>query len=131
VADAQGLPLPRYATAATPHEVPLVRPTLAAGFLPQLPQRWIGEKAYDSDPLDQHLATLGIALSAPHKRNRTAAPTQDGRVLRRYKRRWKIERLWAWWQSLRRILTRFDYYVENFLGFVHLGCLKILLRRYL
>jgi hypothetical protein len=29
------------------------------------------------------------------------------------------------------VATRFDYHVENFLGFVHLGCIKILLRCYL
>jgi transposase len=102
-----------------------------ARFTAALPQRLIGDKAYDSDPLDQQLAARGITLVAPHKDNRTKAPTQDGRVLRRYKRRWKIERLWAWLQSFRHIATRFDYYVENFLGFVHLGCIKILLRHYL
>jgi hypothetical protein len=41
------------------------------------------------------------------------------------------ERLWAWLQNSRRVATRFDYHVENFLGFVHLGCIKILLRCYL
>ena len=51
--------------------------------------------------------------------------------MRRYRRRWKVERLNAWLQNFRRIATRFDYYVENYLGFVHLGCIKILLRCYL
>ncbi|HEY0173086.1 MAG TPA: IS5/IS1182 family transposase, partial [Pyrinomonadaceae bacterium] len=41
------------------------------------------------------------------------------------------ERLNAWLQNFRRVATRFDYHVENFLGFVHLGCIKILLRCYL
>ena len=50
---------------------------------------------------------------------------------RRYRRRWKVERLWAWLQNFRRVATRFDFHVENFLGFVHLGCIKILLRCYL
>jgi transposase len=131
VADAQGLPLAIHAAAATPHEIALVPPTLAARFVAAAPHRRIGDKAYDSDLLDQQLAARGVALIAPHKRHRRAVPTQDGRALRRYKRRWKIERLWAWLQSFRRILTRFDSYVENFLGFVHLGCLSILLRRYL
>jgi transposase len=40
-------------------------------------------------------------------------------------------RLWAWLQNFRRVVTRFDYHVENFLGFVHLGCIKLLLRCYL
>ena len=51
--------------------------------------------------------------------------------MRRYRRRWQVEHLFAWWQNFRRILTRFDYYTENYLGFVHLACLLILLQRYL
>ncbi len=52
-------------------------------------------KAYDSDPLDKELAEAGIEMTALHKSNRKKARTQDGRPLRRYKRRWKIERLFA------------------------------------
>ena len=87
-----------------------------------------GYVASDSDPLDQSLAACGIELVAPHKRNRKRPPTQDGRPLRRYRRRWKVERLFAWLQNYRRILTRFEYYPANDLGFVHLGCILILLR---
>ena len=91
----------------------------------------IGDRAYDSDPLDAELQMQGIQMIAPHKRNRIKLKTQDGRVLRRYKRRWKVERLIAWLQNFRRIATRFDYHAENYLAFVHLGCIKILLRCYL
>ena len=91
----------------------------------------IGDKAYDSDPLDTQLATQGIEMIAPHRRGRTKTKTQDGRSLRRYRRRWKVERLFAWLQNFRRILTRHERHAENYLGFVHLGCIKILLRQYL
>jgi transposase len=50
--------------------------------------------------------------------------------LRRYKRRWKVERLFAWLHNFRRLVIRYEYYPENFLGFVHLGCTLILLRMY-
>jgi transposase len=91
----------------------------------------IGDKAYDSDPLDKQLQTaFGIELIAPHKANRKRAKTQDGRKLRRYKRRWKIERLFAWLQNFRRIVVRYEYHDENYLGFVHLACMLILLRTY-
>jgi transposase len=131
MADAHGLPLAAYATSASPHEVTLVQDVLAQSFTRELPQRLIGDRAYDSDALDVELAATGIELIAPHKSNRVRPPTQDGRALRRYRRRWKVERLWAWLQNFRRVATRFDYHVENFLGFVHLGCIKILLRCYL
>lgn len=131
LADAHGLPLAVYATSASPHEVTLVGDVLAQSFTDELPQRLIGDRAYDSDALDAELAGIGIQMIAPHKSNRVKPPTQDGRALRRYRRRWKVERLWAWLFNFRRVATRFDYHVENFLGFVHLGCIKILLRCYL
>jgi transposase len=131
VADNASLPLAIHAASAAPHEVALVAETLVQSFVIGQPERLIGDKAYDSDPLDAELAERGIELIAPHRANRKKAATQDGRKLRRYRRRWKVERLWAWLQNFRRVATRFDYHVENFLGFVHLGCIKILLRCYL
>jgi len=69
----------------------------------------------------------GIEMIAAHRGNRKA-PTQDGRPLRRYRRRWKVERLFAWPQWFRRLVTRWEYHIENFLGMIRLGCMKIMLR---
>jgi transposase len=131
VADGAGLPLALYTASAAPHEVCLVGETLLQRFTLEPPERLIGDKAYDSDPLDEELRKQGIEMIAPHRSNRKQAPTQDGRRLRRYKRRWKVERLFSWLQKFRRIATRFDFHEENYLGFVRLGCIKILLRCYL
>ncbi|MFN8303621.1 MAG: IS5 family transposase [Saprospiraceae bacterium] len=128
LADRAGLPLAIYLASASPHEVTLVEDTLANRFVAQVPQRVIGDKAYDSDPLDQNLENQGVEMIAPHRSNRKKPKTQDGRVLRRYKRRWKIERLFAWLFNFRRLLVRHEYYSENFFAFVSLGCIKILLR---
>jgi transposase len=99
---------------------------LAGSFLDQLPARIIGDKASDSDPLDAKLAEqYGIELIAPKWRN--GCKSQDRRHLRRYRRRWKVERLFAWLHHFRRLMTRWEYHIEDFLGFVHLGCLKLLL----
>jgi len=105
-----------------------VEATLEARFTDEQPERLIGDKAYDSDPLDERLAEIGVELIAPHRSNRKKANTQDGRKLRRYRRRWKVERLFAWLQNFRRILVRHDRILDNYLGFVHLGCMVILLR---
>lgn len=99
-------------------------------FTDERPEKLIGDKAYDSDPLDEQLKTLDIELIAPHKANRKRAQTQDGRKLRRYKRRWKIERLFAWLHNFRRLVVRYEYHSENYLGFVQLACIVILLRNY-
>jgi hypothetical protein len=95
VADAAGLVIAIDIESASPHEVRLVESTLDARFIEELPERLIGDRAYDSDPLDERLTEQGIEMVAPHKRNRKKQPTQDGRVLRRYKRHWKIERVFA------------------------------------
>jgi IS4 transposase len=116
LADLHGLPFAVHATSASAHEITLVRETLEQSVTREQPPRLIGGHAYDSDVLDQELAERGIEMIAPHKSNRVKAQTQDGRCLRRYKRRWKIERLWSWLFNYRRIATRFDFHVENFLG---------------
>jgi len=130
--DAGGLPLAVDATSASPHEITLVDDTLEACFLEELPERLIGDKAYDSDELDERLAEeRGVQMVAPHKSNRRKTPTQDGRTLRRYRRRWKVERLFAWLQNFRRLVVRYEYHLENFLAMIQLGCIVILLRRVL
>lgn len=130
VADRTGLPLAVHVTSASPHEVTLVHDTLKERILRSKPSRLIGDLAYDSDTLDAQLAQQHIEMIAPHRLNRTKPPSQDGRPLRRYRRRWKIERLFAWLQNFRRILVRHDRYLDNFLSFIHLGCILILLRGY-
>ncbi len=112
---------------ASPHESKLVDETLAGSFLDELPEKLIGDKAYDSDPLDRHLdEEYGIEMIAPNRENRSK--TQDGRALRRYLRRWVVERLFAWLHWFRRLVVRYKFHAENFLGMVRLGCMKIVLR---
>jgi transposase len=127
VADARGLPVAICAESATPHEVKLVLKTLAEIFVKEPIQRLIGDNAYDSDELDRQLAETGVEMIAPHRCNRRKL-TQDGRPLRRYRRRWKIERLFAWLQNFRRLVTRYEHSLENFTGMLHLACALILLR---
>jgi len=128
IADSHGLPLALRAESASPAEVKLVEQTLDARIVAEVPQRLIGDKAYDSDRLDQQLMqNYGMEMIAPNKVNRRV-PTQDGRPLRRYVRRWKIERLFAWLFNFRRLVVRYEYHAENFQGFLHLGAAIILLR---
>ena len=60
IADRQGLPVAVHVESATPHEVRLVHATLAERFVRQLPERLIGDNAYDSDRLDAELARRGV-----------------------------------------------------------------------
>lgn len=128
VVDGNGLPVGVRIESASPHEVTLVESTLDCLATGADPERLIGDKAYDSDALDARLELeRGIELIAPNRRNRKKK-SQDRRPLRRYRRRWKVERLFAWLQNFRRLVTRWEYHADNFLGFVQLGCIVILLR---
>jgi len=93
------------------------------------PERVIYDKACDSDPLRQRLAKRGIELICPHRRNRVTPPLQDGRKLRRYRRRWKVERTVAWWGNFRRLLVRWEVYITMYQAFFHVACLLITLRQ--
>ena len=117
IADKSGKPISVYTDSATPHEAKLVEKTLDNRFVDKLPEVLIGDKAYDSDKLDQKLLEeYGIILIAPNRKNRKK--TQDGRSLRRYRRRWKVERLFSWIQNFRHIRIRDDYYPENYLSMI-------------
>ncbi len=110
------------------NEQTLVLDTLKARFVEELPHKLIGDKAYDSDPLDRHLAELGVDMVAPNLSTR-AIQSQDRRKLKRYRRRWLVERLFAWLMRSRRLVSRYECKAENFLGFVKLACVVLLSRR--
>ncbi|MEM6992110.1 MAG: IS5 family transposase [Myxococcota bacterium] len=128
ITDRHGLPIAVGIESGQRHEARLVDQTLESCFFDEVPETLIGDRAYDSRPLRESLAReRGVRLVAPARRNTRQKP--DGRRLRRYRRRWLVERLFSWLQNFRRLNVRWEHKAENFLGFVHLGCLRILLRR--
>jgi len=131
ITNSASIPFAICVTSAAPHEVKLVKKSLSARFVKKLPRWLIGDRAYDSDSLDQELAKQTIEMIAPHKNNRRQeTKTQDGRVLRRYKKRWAVERFFAWLQNYRRIVVRYECYLDNFIGFVQLATAMILMKKY-
>ena len=129
IADQSSLPVAIHVASASPHEITLVEETIAQRFTRATPVRLVADKAYDSDPMDRKLTNI-TELIAPHKANRKRKKTQDGRSLRRMKRRWKVERLNAWLQNFRSITTRWAYRFENYRALVLLGCIMILFKHY-
>ena len=130
--DARGLPVAVTTGSASPHESKLVQGLLDFMLTLDTPQRIIGDKAYVSDKLDENLDDAGIEMIAPHRSNRKPENvTQDGRPLRRYQRRWTVERTISWFQNFRRLCTRYEKSTTLFQGFLHLGCSIILLKQVL
>ncbi len=138
VVDGRGIPLGEHLCSASPSEVRLAEQTLAsirvgrrhrAGRPRQKPLRVIADKGYDSDALRARLRRRGILLIAPHRSNRHRTPPQDGRVLRRYQRRWTVERTFAWLGNFRRLVVRYDRSLQIYRAFFHIACFMIVLRR--
>ena len=138
VADGQGIPLGIQLASATPHEVTLIEATLENIAVPRAgpgcprnkPERLIYDAAADSDPLRARLEHRQIELICPHRRNRIKPKTQDGRPLRRYRKRWKIERTIAWLGNFRRLVVRYEHNIKMYQAFVHVACLLITLRQF-
>ena len=126
--DAKGLPVAIETMSARPHESQLVQRLFDFMLTSATPERIIGDKAYDSDELAADLAAQGTELIAPHRSNRKHK-TQDGRPLRRYKRRWTVERTIAWIQHFRRLCIRWEKSTKLFQGFLHLACAILLIRQ--
>jgi transposase len=106
-----------------------------ADIPPDLPVPWLvpvlADRAYDSDPLREQLDLDGFRLLARHRRNRTKPPVNDGRRLRRLKRRWVVERSFAWLKGFRRVGTRYERRCDLFDGFVSLACALVALNKLL
>ena len=75
-----------------------------------------------------HLANAGKHAANDFISDPLCPRTQDGRPLRRNKRRWKIERLFPWLGNFRRLVVRYERYALTYLSFVQLGGILILLR---
>lgn len=85
----------------------------------------VADRGFDSDALRDELAGQGFELLAPHRRNRKRPSRNDGRKMRRYRRRYVVERTFGWLHSYRRLLVRHEYYPFIYDGFLHLACALI------
>ena len=131
--DGNDLPLAVHIAGANRNEATLIEPLLDQSVLDQRDwplARLIYDKAADSDSLRERLDERFVELICPHRGNRKKPRTQDGRNLRRYRHRWRIERSMSWLQRFRRLVVRYEYHADLFLGFVQLACLYTILQKF-
>jgi transposase len=126
--DGEGTPLSAFITDAAASEVQSIESLVDERMTRRKPKHLLYDKAADADWLRESLLTRGILLLCPHRENRAKESVNDGRVLRRYKRRYKVERSISWLHNFRRLITRWEYYPELFQSFVHLACLLTILK---
>jgi transposase len=138
LADGKGTPLGVCVEAASPSEVKLLGRTLDAVKVkrrrgvrrrPHKPERLIADRGYDSNPARALPVKRDIEPIIPKRKNNRVATHQDGRKLRRYRRRWIIERTNSWLQNFRRLVARYERKVKNFEALVHLACALVTLKR--
>ncbi len=138
--DGAGTPLGTDLESASPAEVRLLevtRDTVAVtrphqpGRPRKRPDRLIADRGYDSNAIRALLVRRGIEPIIPARANNGQATHQDGRRLRRYRRRWIIERTIGWLGNFRRLTVRYDRLLETYSGFFHLACALIALRKVL
>ena len=131
VTERGGLPLGMTIAAANVSEQELLPialnnvPLAIAGGTPV-----VADKGHDSDPLRDELQEEGFEPVIPHRRNRTRPSRNDGRTLRRYKRRWLVERTNAWLHCFRALAVRWSYYPFMYIGLVYLGFIQLALQRF-
>jgi transposase len=131
VTAAGGLPVAADVYSARPAEVTLTEPVLAPLKAdPGSPVPLLADKAFDGDPRRVRLLELGFDLVCPHRANRSRPPVQDGRKLRRHRRRGRIERTFAWLKANRRLQVRHERLAGMFRGFLQLACVLICLRHF-
>ena len=115
LSDGNGTPMAALTESASVYDVKLIEQTISQVRVPRRGRgrpktkvkRLIDDKAADSDVLRKRLRRGGTDLMAPHRRGRVKPSMQDGRKIRRYRRRWKIERTIAWIQNFRRLVVRY------------------------
>jgi len=137
VTEAQGLPVGELLESATPHEKTLIEKTLqnvqipdGSGNMRNPVERLIYDRASDYDDLRDALREQGVDLIVPHRGNRKKSKRQNGGKLRRFKKRWKVERTFAWLGNFRRLLVRHERLIEVYRAFFHIACLMIVLKRF-
>lgn len=85
----------------------------------------IADKGYDADHLVDKITDAGIDVVIPPKRNRKVQRPYDSDL---YKERNKIERFFSKLKQFRRVATRYDKLLANFMGFVKLAAIAIWLK---
>ena len=131
VVDGNGLPLGLEAAAADVSEPQLLMPALQdvpVEVPPGTPV--IADKAYDSDQLRDALEQAGYTPLFPHRRNRVKPSRNDGRRLRRYGHRWRVERTNAWLHNYRGLAVRWAYYSSHYVAMAYLSFIHMALLRF-
>ena len=144
--DAKGIPLSAVMSSASTHDVKLVTGVVDNAVVKRhilSPKTKDGrkrlqhlclDKAYNSEPEEQELLKRGYVLHIPYKRKKgEAVDEQKTKVASHHKKhspkRWVVERTNSWHNRFRKLFTRYEKKVENYLGLLQFSCCMIIYRK--
>ena len=141
VVDGHGLPLGFHLASANQAEVRLAEQTLASVRVrrvrsrpKQRPAKLVADRGYDSAAFRQALRRRGMAMCIPPKRRPGSWRAKRGRpvVARKddYRRRYTVERSFAWLGTYRRLLIRWERLFAVYRAWFAVALLRICLRRW-
>lgn len=131
VTEGSGLPLGMATAAAGVPEAALLQPALDdVPVAVPAGTPVVADRGYDSDALRDEVEDEGYTPVIPHRKNRVKPSRNDGRRLRRFKRRWKIERTNAWLHCYRGVAVRWSYYPYLYDGLVYISFIHMALQRF-
>jgi len=145
--DKQGIPLSAIISPASTHDIKLVtdvidNTVIKQTFVSNKPKKGMKQKprhnhlcldrAYRSKPIEQEIIKRGYVPHIPYKKKRGQKKEENTNQKRYYhskNKRWVLERTNSWHNIFRKLFTRYEKKVENYLGLVQLSCSIIIHRK--
>ena len=144
--DKQGIPLSATITPASTHDIKAVtdvidnvvlnRPS-ESSFTKKRKRRMYYhlclDRAYSSKSIENEIIKRGYVPHIPYKRKRgqvkETKANQTKYSFSAKNKRWVVERTNSWHNRFRKLFTRYEKKVENYLGLVQLSCSIIIYRK--
>jgi transposase len=142
--DKKGIPLSVVISSASTHDVKLVLDVVDNAVIKRRissartidgrtrKQHLCLYKAYNPKPKEQEIVKRGYVLHLPYKRKRGEVRKEIEKISNRKKhpaRRWVVERTNSWHTRFRKLFTRYEKKVENYLGLIQISCSIIIYRK--
>lgn len=127
--DGQGIPLAVTATPGQKNEAPEFENVIEACLINMFrkvnrPEALAADKAYSSQAIRDSIAKRKIEDVIPTRSNETQNENFDSS---KYRKRNIIERAIGWLKENRRIATRYEKHIENYLAMVHLAIARMII----
>ena len=127
--DGQGIPIGVIATAGQRNEAPEFENVMNACLINTFrknkrPEALAADKAYSSKAIRKYISKLGIEDVIPTRSNETRNDAFDKN---KYRSRNIVERAIGWIKEFRRVATRYEKIVDNYMAMVKIAIARLLL----